>query len=145
MAFEESKIQNLTPQGTWQGQDGKTFYKFDCILENGLVGEVNAMSPDKWHEGDKVVVKEHVQGKYGPRLKLDRPRSMYGVDREVREKFPTTKGDDATTKGIIASWAVGCAMQAAGDPAQEGYDSILMQLARLALKARSVIKEEVEV
>ena len=143
--MESTKIQNLTPQGTWQGQDGKTFYKFDCILENGLVGEVNAMSADKWHIGDDVVVKDHTQGKYGPRLKLDRPRSAYGTDADRYKFSDNNKGSDDTTKGIVASWAVGCAMQAAGDPAQENYDSILMQLARLALKARSIIKDEVEI
>lgn len=143
--METTKIQSLTPQGTWQGQDGKTFYKFDCILENGLVGEVNTMSQDKWSINDEVVVKDHVQGKYGPRLKLDRPPRDYGTDK-MRDKFRTpSTGNDETTKGIIASWAVGCAMQAAGDPSREGYDSIVLQLARLALDARKKIKNEVQV
>jgi hypothetical protein len=142
---DTTTIQNLTPQGTWQGQDGKTFYKFDCILENGLVGEVNTMSEDKWSIGDKVVVKDHVQGKYGPRVKLDRPRTDYGTD-SFRDKFrPKSTGNDDTTKGIIASWAVGCAMQCAGNPMQDDYDQMVLQLARIALKSREIIKDEVQV
>ena len=135
--MEQTKIQNITPQGTFE-YNGKTFHKFDVILENGMVGEVNAMTADKWKEGDECVVKEQTTSKWGPRLKLDKPGFQQGA--------PSAKGGGSSdVKGIVASWAVGCAMQAAGDPAQEGYDSILMQLARLALKARSVIKEEVEV
>lgn len=143
--MEETKIQSLTPQGTWQGREGKTFYKFDCILENGLVGEVNTLTEDKWSVGDEVVVKDQKAGKYGPRLSLDRPRSQYGVDA-INDKFrtPAPKNDD-TTKGIVASWAVGCAMQAAGDPKQDNYDSIVLQLARLALSARNLIKDEVQI
>lgn len=135
--MEQTKIQSVTPQGTFE-HNGKTFHKFDVILDNGMVGEVNAMTPDKWKVGDEVVVKEHQQTKWGPRLKLDKPGFQQGGGG-------AKGGSNNDVKGIVASWAVGCAMQAAGDPAQEGYDSILMQLARLALKARSVIKEEVEV
>lgn len=135
--MEQIKIQSVTPQGTFE-HNGKTFHKFDVILDNGMVGEVNAMTPDKWKVGDEVVVKEHQQTKWGPRLKLDKPGFQQGA--------PSAKGgSNNDVKGIVASWAVGCAMQAAGDPFQKDYDSIVMQLARLALKARSVIKEEVEV
>ena len=135
--MEQIKIQSVTPQGTFE-HNGKTFHKFDVILDNGMVGEVNAMTPDKWKVGDEVVVKDHQQTKWGPRLKLDKPGFQQGGGG-------AKGGSSNDVKGIVASWAVGCAMQAAGDPAQQNYDSILMQLARLALKARSVIKEEVEV
>ncbi len=136
--MDQIKIQSVTPQGTFE-HNGKTFHKFDVILDNGMVGEVNAMTPDKWKVGDEVVVKDHQQTKWGPRLKLDKPGFQQGGGGAKGG------GSNKDKKGIIASWAVGCAMQAAGDPAQQNYDSILMQLARLALKARSVIKEEVEV
>ena len=100
--MEQTKIQNLTPQGSFES-NGKTFYKFDCILENGQIGEVNALSPDKWSVGDEVVVKEHQATKWGPRLKLDKPGFSGGFTGK-------SGGNDDTTKGIIASWAVGCAM-----------------------------------
>jgi len=134
--MEQTKIQSITPQGTFE-HNGKTFHKFDTILDNGMVGEVNAMTPDKWKVGDEVVVKDHQQTKWGPRLKLDKPGFQPNQSK--------TGGSSNDVKGIVASWAVGCAMQAAGDPFQKDYDSIVMQLARLALKARSVIKDEVEV
>ncbi len=133
-----TKIQNITPQGTFDF-NGKTFHKFDVILENGMVGEVNAMTPDKWKEGDECVVKEQNTTKWGPRLKLDKPGFSGGGS-------PSPKGgSNNDVKGIVASWAVACAMQAAGDPFQKDYDSIVLQLARVALSARKVIKDEVEV
>lgn len=135
---QTTKIQNITPQGTFD-YNGKTFHKFDVILENGMVGEVNAMTPDKWKEGDECVVKEQNTTKWGPRLKLDKPGFSGGGS-------PSPKGgSNNDVKGIVASWAVACAMQAAGDPFQKDYDSIVLQLARVALSARKVIKDEVEV
>lgn len=135
---QTTKIQNITPQGTFD-YNGKTFHKFDVILENGMVGEVNAMTPDKWKEGDECVVKEQNSTKWGPRLKLDKP-GFSGAGS------PSPKGgSNNDVKGIVASWAVACAMQAAGDPFQKDYDSIVLQLARVALSARKVIKDEVEV
>jgi hypothetical protein len=134
--MEQTKIQNITPQGTFEFK-GKTFHKFDVILENGLVGEVNAMTADKWKEGDECVVVDQTSSKWGLRLKLDKPGFAGGS--------PSAKGGSTDVQGIVASWAVGCAMQAAGDPFQQGYDDIVLQLARIALSARKVIKEEVEV
>ena len=136
--MEQTKIQNITPQGTFD-YNGKTFHKFDVILENGMVGEVNAMTPDKWKVGDECVVKEHNTTKWGPRLKLDKPGFSGGGSSSPKV------GSNTDVKGIVASWAVGCAMQAAGDPFQKDYDSIVLQLARVALSARKVIKDEVEV
>ena len=135
--METTKIQNLTPQGSFES-NGKTFHKFDCILENGQVGEVATLTPDRWKVGDEVSVKEHTQTKWGPRLKLDRPG--YGGGG-----FKPKATDDDTTKGIVASWAVGCAMQVAGDPGNPQYDQMLLQCARIALKAREILKKEVEV
>jgi hypothetical protein len=135
---QTTKIQNITPQGTFD-YNGKTYHKFDVILENGMVGEVNAMTPDKWKEGDECVVKEQNTTKWGPRLKLDKPGFSGGGSSSP--KAPANND----VKGIVASWAVACAMQAAGDPFQKDYDSIVLQLARVALSARKVIKEEVEV
>ena len=134
--MEQTKIQNLTPQGSFES-NGKTFYKFDCILENGLVGEVNALTQDKWKPGDEVVVKEHNQTKWGPRLKLDRPGFSGGGG------FKPKANADETTRGIIASWAVGCAMASAGSM-DEDYDQRVLHLARIALQARDVIKKEVQ-
>jgi hypothetical protein len=133
--MEQTKIQNLTPQGSFES-NGKTFYKFDCILENGQIGEVNALSPDKWSVGDEVVVKEHQATKWGPRLKLDKPGFSGGFTGK-------SGGNDDTTKGIIASWAVGCAMASAG-AYDDSYDQRVLHLARIALQARDLIKKEVQ-
>ena len=135
--MEQTKIQNLTPQGTFDA-NGKTFYKFDCILENGMVGEVNAMTPNKWSVGDEVVIKEHMQTKWGPRLKLDRPGfTPGGASGGARQP------DGDATKGIIASWAVGVAMQVVGDPTQNHYEEAVLLASRIALRCRGIIKDEV--
>ena len=94
--MEQTKIQNITPQGTFD-YNGKTFHKFDVILENGMVGEVNAMTPDKWKVGDECVVKEQTTSKWGPRLKLDKPGFSGGGS-------PSPKGPgNNDVKGIVAS------------------------------------------
>ena len=132
--MEQTKIQNLTPQGTFEAQ-GKTFYKFDCILENGMVGEVNALTHNKWSVGDEVVIKEHLQTKWGPRLKLDKPGFTPGGGGKQQ--------DPDATKGIIASWAVGVAMQVVGDPTQNHYEEAVLLASRIALRCRGIIKDEV--
>jgi len=135
--MEQTKIQNLTPQGSFEA-NGKTFYKFDCILENGMVGEVNALTQSKWNVGDEVVVKEHLQTKWGPRLKLDRPGfTPGGASGGARQP------DGDATKGIIASWAVGVAMQVVGDPTQNHYEEAVLLASRIALRCRGIIKDEV--
>ena len=136
--METTKIQNLTPQGSFKS-NGKTFYKFDCILENGQVGEVSTLSETRWAVGDEVQVKDHQQTKWGPRLKLDKPGFSGGGG------YKAQASNDDTTRGIVASWAVGCAMQVAGDPSHPQYDQMLLQCARIALKARDILKKEVEV
>ena len=52
-------------------------------------------------------------------------------------------GNEDATKGIIASWAVGVAMQVA-DVTAPNYDQQVMQYARMALEARRQMKNEVE-
>ena len=106
---------------------------------------MNALTADKWSVGAEVVVKEHTQTKWGPRLKLDKP-GFSGVRSwdNVKTGSAPVKSNDDTTKSIVASWAVGCAMQAAGDPTQENYDSVVLHLARIALLARDTIKKEVQ-
>jgi hypothetical protein len=133
--MEQTKIQNLTPQGSFES-NGKTFYKFDCILENGMVGEVNALTQNKWSVGDEVVVKEHMQTKWGPRLKLDKPGFTPGGGGG-NNKSPED------VKGIIASWAVGVAMQVVGDPTQNHYEEAVLLASRIALRCRGIIKDEV--
>lgn len=144
MSEETTTIQSLTPQGSFES-NGKTFYKFDCILENGLVGEVSALTQDRWNEGQEVMVKSHESTKWGPRLKLDKP-GFSGVRSwdNVKTGSAPVKSNDDTTKSIVASWAVRCAMEAAGDPTQENYDSVVLHLARIALLARDTIKKEVQ-
>ena len=131
--MEQIKIQSVTPQGTFE-HNGKTFHKFDVILDNGMVGEVNAMTPDKWKVGDEVVVKDHQQTKWGPRLKLDKPGFTPGGSKPQ---------DPDATKGIIASWAVGVAMQVVGDPTQNHYEEAVLLASRIALRCRGIIKDEV--
>jgi hypothetical protein len=135
--MEQTKIQNLTPQGSFEA-NGKTFYKFDCILENGMVGEVNTLTQNKWSVGDEVVVKEHQQTKWGPRLKLDRPGFTPGG-----ASGGSRSSDPDATKGIIASWAVGVAMQVVGDPTQNHYEEAVLLASRIALRCRGIIKDEV--
>lgn len=82
---ETTTIKSLQAQGTWKNKDGETMYKFDAVLENGKAGEVNAKSANKWSVGDKVIVTRETESKWGTKLSLDRPRSMYGLDTELKQ------------------------------------------------------------
>ena len=97
--METTTIQSLTPQGTFEAK-GKTFHKFDCILANGLVGEVNALTPDKWQVGAECVVKEHQQTKWWPRLELDKP----GFGNQSFGK-PSSGGVERQ-ESIVTQWAI---------------------------------------
>lgn len=134
----QAKISRIEPANppTWTGSHG-LMYAFDVDLSDGTTGTVNCKTPNKWNVGDDV---EYTASSthHGTKLRLDKPG--------FQQNAGGFKGGGSNdVKGIVASWAVGCAMQAAGDPFQKDYDSIVLQLARVALSARKVIKDEVEV
>jgi hypothetical protein len=110
-----------------------TMYAFDVELSDGTQGSVNAKSPNKWNAGDDVEYTA-TSTHHGTKLKLDKP-GFNGA--------PSPRNNDDSTKGIIASWAVGVAMQVA-DRDAPNYDVQVMQYARLALEARKQIKNEVQ-
>lgn len=105
--MSDTKIQSIVPQGSYKTKDGTTMYKFDVILENGMVGEVGARTQDKWEVGDRVVVTKHVNTNWGPRLSLDRHRSDYGED-QARAKFATPQPDGTLDRqeSIVRQWAI---------------------------------------
>lgn len=126
-----SRIEPANPP-TWTGSHG-TMYAFDVELSDGTQGSVNAKSPNKWNAGDDVEYTA-TSTHHGTKLKLDKP-GFNGA--------PSPRNNDDSTKGIIASWAVGVAMQVA-DRDAPNYDVQVMQYARLALEARKQIKNEVQ-
>ena len=129
-----SRIEPANPP-TWNGSHG-TMYAFDVDLSDGTQGSVNSKSPDKWKVGDEVeYTAQHTH--HGVKLKLDKPGFSGGFT-------PRAGGNDDSTKGIIASWAVGIGMHVA-DTSAPNYDQQVMQYARLALEARKSLKHEVEV
>ena len=97
--METTTIQSLVPQGSFD-RNGKTFYKFDCILANGMVGEVSSLTPDRWQVGAECVVKEHQNTKWGPRLKLDRA----GYESKSYDA-PKPSGMDRQDS-IVTQWAI---------------------------------------
>jgi hypothetical protein len=128
-----TRIEPANPP-TWQGSHG-TMYAFDVDLSDGTQGSVNTKSPNKWKVGDAVEYTAQ-STHHGTKLKLDKPGFSGGGFTAK------SGGNDDATKGIIASWAVGIAMQVADRDAQN-YDVQVMQYARLALEARATIKNEV--
>ena len=133
--MEQTKIQNLTPQGLIREQWQKPFTSSTASSRTDSWERLTPPRRTSGSPGDDVVVKEHNQTKWGPRLKLDRPGFSGGGG------FKPKANDDETTKGIIASWAVGCAMASAGSM-DDGYDQrVLHPSARIALQARDIIRE----
>jgi len=129
-----SRIEPANPP-TWTGSHG-TMYAYDVDLSDGTQGSVNTKSPDKWKVGDAVEYTAQ-STHHGVKLKLDKPGFQPNQSKGG--------GSSNDVKGIVASWAVGCAMQVAGDPLTENYDDLVIELARIALSARKVIKDEVEI
>ena len=131
----QAKISRIEPANppTWTGSHG-IMYAFDVDLSDGTTGTVNSKTPNKWNVGDDV---EYTASSthHGTKLRLDKPGFSGGG-------FSSSGGNDDTTKGIIASRAVGVAMQVA-DRDAGNYDVQVMQYARLALEARKQIKNEV--
>ena len=134
----KAKISRIEPANpaTWQGSHG-LMYAFDVELDDGATGVVNAKSPDKWQVGAEVEYTS-LSTHHGTKLKLDKP-GFNGLPKP----FAGGAGNNDNTKGIIASWAVGVAMQVC-DTSAPNYDQQVMQYARLALEARRQIKNEVE-
>jgi len=111
-------------------------YVFDVELDDGTAGQVNAKSQKKWKEGMEVEYTSQ-STHHGTKLKLDMPGFSGGSNPRSGGG-----GNEDTTKGIIASWAVECAMGAL-DVSSPNYDQQVMQYARLALEARLKLKGEV--
>ena len=111
-------------------------YAFDVELSDGTAGVVNAKSPDKWQVGADVEYTSQ-STHHGTKLRLDKP-GYNGLPKP----FAGGGSSADNTKGIIASWAVGIAMQVA-DVSAPNYDQQVMQYARMALEARAQIKNEV--
>lgn len=111
-------------------------YVFDVELDDGTTGQVNAKSQNKWKQGMEVEYTSQ-STHHGTKLKLDMP-GFGGPKGNAQPR----QGNDDSTKGIIASWAVGVAMQVA-DRDAGNYDQQVMQYARLALEARAKLKSEV--
>ena len=107
-------------------------YAFDVDLSDGTAGTVNSKTPNKWNVGDDVEYTA-LSTHHGTKLRLEKPGFSGGGSKQ----------DPDATKGIIASWAVGVAMQVA-DRDAPNYDVQVMQYARLALEARNQIKNEVQ-
>ena len=134
----KAKISRIEPANppTWQGSHG-LMYAFDVELDDGANGSVNCKTPNKWNVGDEVEYTSQ-STHHGNKLRLDKP-GFNGLPKP----FAGGGGNEDATKGIIASWAVGVAMQVA-DVTAPNYDQQVMQYARLALEARRQIKNEVE-
>ena len=128
-----TRIEPANPP-TWQGSHG-LMYAFDVDLSDGTTGSVNTKSPNKWKVGDSVEYQAS-STHHGTKLKLDNP-GFSGAPAGG------SRNSDDSTRGIIASWAVGVAMQVA-DRDAPNYDVQVMQYARLALEARNQIKNEVQ-
>lgn len=133
-----AKITRIEPANppTFKGDYG-LMYVFDVELDDGVSGQANAKSENKWSAGMQVEYTA-TSTHHGTKLKLNLPG--FGGSFTPRSGGG---GNDDSTKGIIASWAVGVAMQVA-DRDAGNYDQQVMQYARLALEARAKLKNEVQ-
>ncbi|QDP66715.1 MAG: hypothetical protein Unbinned1446contig1005_36 [Prokaryotic dsDNA virus sp.] len=142
----ETTITSIVPQGTFEFK-GENYFKFDVILENDMVGQVNTKSEGKWGVGDKVVVLEHTSGKYGPKLKLDRPRSEYGTNDNLHRPMPSDNNSenarnmDNRQDAIITQWAVREAQTFFANTASDPSKVSLRMIAGTALQFKQMAKD----
>lgn len=104
--MSHTKIQHITPQGTYEW-NGSTMFKYDVILEDGQVGQVSTKRANKWKQGDVVVVKNVVHSDHGIRLSLDRPHGQWGLDKgaaDMEGTFPSKA--QSKEESIMAQWAI---------------------------------------
>ena len=123
----QTTIKSMIAQGTYQGQSGPV-YKFEVELEDGTIGEVGAMTEDRWSEGDEVEYTA-TDTKWGPKLKLQKPGYTGGGSTGGYRKDPETQ------KRIENSWALQTAVQILGPnkATKTGYDEYMESVRGIAL------------
>ena len=132
-----SKIKSIQANGTFESQYG-TMHKYECELEDGVVGEVASKQPDRWKVGDEVEYTKS-DSNWGVKLKLNKPGMANGGRSVGSRTSPEVQ------KRIDASWAVGQGIALLGqlpayDPAAFAeYNGTLEVVARTLLKIRDQI------
>ena len=69
MTVKKSVVKKVQTSGTWNNKEGKEFYKYEVVMENGDEGEYSSISDsqEKFIEG-KEVEYNHTAGEY-PKIK----------------------------------------------------------------------------
>lgn len=98
------KITQFEDTGDWTGKYGK-MYTAQVTLDDGTTGEVNMKAPGSWAIGDEVEVLENRPGKYGSKLKLNKP----GATGQYAPSAPRANNPEIQHR-IDASWAIGQAV-----------------------------------
>ena len=69
MSVKKSVVKSVQANGTWTNKEGKEFYKYEIVMDNGDVGEYSSISDsqEKFVEG-KEVEYNYIGGDY-PKIK----------------------------------------------------------------------------
>jgi len=106
-----NKIKSIQGGGTLN-LHGKTFYKFEVLLDDDTTGEVLALKADRWKVGDEVEVQRQSTN-YGTRFKLSVPEANQNTSGFQRGNGGRS-ADPETQLRIEASWAIGQAVTLLG-------------------------------
>lgn len=132
------KITQVSPAGSWEGQNGKMF-TINVVLEDGTAGEVNAKTADRWNVGDEVEVLQKNETEYGVKLKLDRAgyQGQGGSDSSAAPRVDRQPQ-------IASQWAINAAiaMRASKPGTKQLTVEDVKVLAIELLKTRDEIIEE---
>jgi hypothetical protein len=138
--MSESKIKSIQANGTFESQYG-TLHKYECELEDGVVGEVATKQPDRWKVGDEVEYTKS-DSNWGVKLKLNKPGMA-----NARPGGSGSRTSPEVQKRIDASWAIGQGIALLGsmpvyDPKSfADYNMELEVVARTLLKIRDQIAQ----
>lgn len=80
-------------------------YKSQVILDDGTAGEVNSQSPDRWNEGDEVIVTKQRANQHGTTLSLDKAEYANGQTGDGAPR------QAARGREVGAQWALNAAIQ----------------------------------
>lgn len=131
-----SKVKTVAGNGTWNGNDGTMYYKFEYLMEDGALLSASHKTDKHFNEGDEVeyeITKTNEYGNYG---KVSRPNDF------------RKKKDDDYVKGIEVGHAVNNAvnMLCAGlefkDVPETNLDNKIYLYAKHILKISEQLKSE---
>lgn len=107
--YQQAVITQVQANGSYNSQYG-LMYVQEVVLNDGRVGQVSAKQPDKWKQGQRVVVKGATPTNYGLKFQLASAMSLPDSQGLIQPGRPELKRELTTSQRIDGAWAIGQAI-----------------------------------